>query len=155
MIIVGYQGIGKSTLAAKDDKFISLESSSFYINGKRSKDWYIPYCEIAFDLSKQGFIVFTSSHKVVRGIFRNSFDHMALCYPNESLHDQWINKLQKRYDFTGLDEDYRALQNVKFKFYEDINDLKNEKEFGHIVLTSIDYDLKEEINKYLKNRRTS
>ena len=29
MIIIGYQGIGKSTLANKDDKFIDLESGSF------------------------------------------------------------------------------------------------------------------------------
>ena len=30
MIITGYQGIGKTTLASKNDKIIDLESSSFW-----------------------------------------------------------------------------------------------------------------------------
>ena len=34
MIIIGYQGVGKSTLANKDDKFIDLESSSFWVKGE-------------------------------------------------------------------------------------------------------------------------
>ena len=66
MVIVGYQGIGKSTLAKNRNGFIDLESSNFFVNGERSPDWYIPYCEIALDLSKQGYDVFVSSHKVVR-----------------------------------------------------------------------------------------
>ena len=66
MIVIGYQGIGKSTLANKDLRFIDLESGNFWVDGKRADDWYKPYCQIAEHLSRQGYIVFTSSHEVVR-----------------------------------------------------------------------------------------
>lgn len=58
MIIVGYQGIGKSSLAGRDKKFIDLESGNFWIDGKRADDWYKPYCKIAEHLSQQGYYVF-------------------------------------------------------------------------------------------------
>ena len=41
MVVVGYQGIGKSTLAAKDKDFIDLESGSFFVNGDRSYNLWI------------------------------------------------------------------------------------------------------------------
>ena len=47
MIIIGYQGIGKSTLANNKNGYIDLESSSFWNNGTRIPDWHIYYCRIA------------------------------------------------------------------------------------------------------------
>lgn len=38
MIVIGYQGIGKSTLANKDLRFIDLESGNFWVDGKRADD---------------------------------------------------------------------------------------------------------------------
>lgn len=72
MIIIGYPGIGKSTLAGKDHKFIDLESSNFKIEDERSEDWYKVYCKVAEDLSRQGYIVFVSSHLAVREALRGS-----------------------------------------------------------------------------------
>ena len=72
MIIIGYQGVGKSTLANKDDKFIDLESGSFWINNTdnnskyRYDNWYEMYCNVAEHLSQQGYIVVVASHEVVR-----------------------------------------------------------------------------------------
>lgn len=149
MIVVGYQGIGKSSLAGKDGRFIDLESSCFYINGMRDNQWYIPYCEIAISLSKQGFIVFTSSHEQVRSVFRSCFEHVVVCYPSESLRVGWIDRLEQRYTQTHSVKDYRALENAKLHFCENIIDLKKEKDFGHIVLQSMYYNLEDEINKYL------
>ena len=40
MIIIGYQGIGKSTLAGHNS-VIDLESGNFWNDGKRIDDWYI------------------------------------------------------------------------------------------------------------------
>jgi ABC-type antimicrobial peptide transport system ATPase subunit len=54
MIIIGYQGIGKSTLARKSKGFIDLESSSFYVNGKRPTDWHYYYNRIAEKLMHDG-----------------------------------------------------------------------------------------------------
>ena len=65
MIISGYQGIGKSTLAGKNN-CIDLESGNFWVGRKRSDDWYKIYCNIAVHLSRQGYTVFVSSHEVVR-----------------------------------------------------------------------------------------
>lgn len=70
MIITGYQGIGKSTLARKENNVIDLESASFwnYENGNKTRpdDWYVYYCQVAEHLSKQGYIVFVSCHQQVR-----------------------------------------------------------------------------------------
>ena len=57
MIISGYQGIGKSSLAGSHN-CIDLESGNFWIDGVRDNDWYKPYCKIANHLSEQGYIVF-------------------------------------------------------------------------------------------------
>ena len=48
MIIIGYQGIGKSTLASRyPGHYIDLESSHFNNDlGKKEPGWHIPYCKI-------------------------------------------------------------------------------------------------------------
>ena len=73
MIISGYQGIGKSSLAGKNN-CIDLESGNFWVDGKRADDWYKPYCQIANHLSQQGYTVFVSSHEVVRKELEKSED---------------------------------------------------------------------------------
>lgn len=127
LIIIGYQGIGKSSLAGYNN-CIDLESGNFWIGDKRADDWYIPYCQITIDLANQGFTVFTSSHKVV-------YEYLSTCplpenvgavvvfCPRRSMKDEWIEKLQKRYDRTGLEKDYKALMNAKDRFEENIVEL--------------------------------
>ena len=106
-IIVGYQGIGKSTLAKQGKGYIDLESGNFWVNGKRADDWYIPYCNIAMHLAEQGYTVFTSSHQVVRdqlvSIKTDNVD-LFVCVPSLHLKDEWIKKLEDRYNETGLDK---------------------------------------------------
>ena len=53
MIISGYQGIGKSTLAKNSNKYIDLESGNFWIDGERQENWYKIYCKIAAHLSNK------------------------------------------------------------------------------------------------------
>ena len=36
MIVIGYQGIGKSSLAGRDHKYVDLESGNFWVDGKRA-----------------------------------------------------------------------------------------------------------------------
>ena len=62
MIIVGYPGIGKSTLCQYRDNCIDLESSCF---DKLNKNWYKDYCNVAVDLHKQGNIALVSNHESV------------------------------------------------------------------------------------------
>ena len=119
MIICGYQGIGKSSLAKSclienEIPVIDLESGNFWIDGKRSDDWYKIYANIAVHLSKQGNIVMLSSHKNVRDYLyqMNSGERLATIYPTMELKDRWINKLESRYIFTKKDKDYKALMNA-------------------------------------------
>lgn len=123
MIIIGYQGIGKSTLAGKNN-CIDLESCNFKHNGVRHDDWYIYYGQIADHLSKQGFTVFVSSHEVVRKYLRmHSKEKLMIICPSTALKDAWIEKLRERYEKTKLEKDYNALKNAEDKYEENIADL--------------------------------
>lgn len=141
MIVIGYQGIGKSTLAGKNNKFIDLESGNFWVDGKRADDWYKPYCQIAEHLSQQGYIVFTSSHEVVRKQLENSDEIVAVVYPSAELKNEWIERLEFRYEVSGLDKDYKALMNAKDRFEENIKELSESNIMYKIALIDMKYDL--------------
>jgi ABC-type oligopeptide transport system ATPase subunit len=151
MIVIGYQGIGKSTLASRDIFYIDLESGNFWVDGKRAEDWHKPYCQIAEHLSQQGYIVFTSSHEVVRERLKNSTEAVILVYPAVELKDEWIAKLEKRYQESGLEKDYKALMNAKDRYTENIQELENCDISYKIVLSSTDYDLDEEIYRFVRD----
>lgn len=146
MIVMGYQGIGKSTLAGADNKCIDLESSNFFVDGVRNENWYKIYSQIALNLSKQGFIVFTSTHKVVRDeiIENKGEEDVIIITPNLSLKEQWIEKLKNRYDETGKEKDYKAYIGAKTFYEENINDLMSTEGANAIItITSMDYSLKD------------
>lgn len=149
MIIIGYQGIGKSSLAGKDRKFIDLESSNFLVNGKRATDWYKPYCQIAEHLSKQGYIVFTSCHEEVREQLKNSTEIVVLCYPSPNLKDVWINKLENRHLDDPSDKNYRALYHTIYWFDENIRELSESKFAFKMELKNPDYDLEASIIHFI------
>lgn len=148
MIIIGYSGIGKSSAAGADNGYIDLESSNFWVDGMRPRDWYKYYCEIAFDLSKQGYVVFTSSHKDVRDYFLKNLerDRIVAVFPKKELKDKWIQKLQDRFDVDVCEKNYKALMNAKDKFEKDIEDMSD---WGGEVymIDTIDYDLKDIIKE--------
>ena len=160
MIISGYQGIGKSSLAGKNN-CIDLESGNFWVDGKRADDWYKPYCQIANHLSEQGYIVFVSSHEVVRRELEKSKEPVYVIFPAIDLKDEWIKKLEDRYNNTKLDKDYRALMNAKDRYKENITELmRGNLKFYEI--TRINYQLESIIDyleyksknyKYLKDKR--
>ena len=148
MIIVGYQGIGKSTLAGKNN-CIDLESGNFWVDGKRDEKWYIPYCQIANHLSEQGYTIFTSSHEVVRKELLKSKEHVCVVYPSIVLRDEWINKLRDRYNASGLEKDYKALMNAIDRYEENIKELERSG-FDRFEIISMDYSL-EEIIEDIRN----
>lgn len=149
MIIVGYQGIGKSTLGTTKG-FIDLESSCMRLDtGERPDNWYEYYCNFAEHLSKDGKIVFTSSHKVVRDRFKKSKEKVFLCYPSATLKDGWISRLEERYNQSRLAKDFRAWQNALDCYDQNIFDLESE-DFDKIIITTMDYNLEELINSKLE-----
>lgn len=142
MIVIGYQGIGKSTLAGRGHKYIDLESGNFWVDGKRADDWYKIYCNIAEHLSQQGYIVFVSSHEVVRRRLELSNELVVLIYPQEGLRDAWIDKLNARYKETGLVKDYKALMNAAERYNDNICELAAEENFNaKLVIINMNYDL--------------
>lgn len=139
MIIIGYQGIGKSTLAGRD-KCIDLESSNFWIDGKRAEDWYIPYCKIANHLSEQGYTVFVSSHAVVREELKKYQEKVIVICPCPDLKDEWIKKLEDRYLYTKLDKDYKAWKNAEDRYLENIEEL-TDGSFNWVYINRMTYNL--------------
>lgn len=154
VVIIGYQGIGKSTLANKEDNFIDLESSNFWYYDEETKqkvrwgNWAEIYTNIAMDLAKQDNIVFTSSHQVVRDELAKKDDDVdvliTVCVPNKKLKDEWIKKLKTRYEESGLEKDFKAWKNAEDRYEENINELildANKYGWGIYFINDINYDL--------------
>ena len=142
MIVIGYPGIGKSTLADRDHRYIDLDSNCFYIDGERDSRWFVPYCNIAEDLSRHGYIVFVSSHESVREHLRESSENVVLAYPSIDLRDAWISNLTERYQDTRSDKDRRALLHVNNHYEEEIRNMDTDTRFPYkLCFIDIDYDL--------------
>lgn len=153
-IISGYQGIGKSTLARSGNRYIDLESGNFFVNGVRYEDWYIPYCQIAIHLAEQGYVVFVSSHAVVREHLA-SMPHtvdLFVCFPSYSLKTAWVKKLEDRYKESCLDKDYRAWKNAENQYSENIKELHESKGFSPIIIHDVNYSLSRLIGNALKRQ---
>lgn len=164
MIFVGYQGIGKSTLAKNNVGFIDLESGNFWIPKTeddytntepelvRSEDWYKYYVNIAKHLSDQGKIVFISSHKIVRDELNKRGIKFGVICPALFLKNEWVERLETRFNQTHLEKDFKAWQNGLQMFDENITDLLSEKHTFQIE--DIDYDLEKiivEFEQWLMN----
>lgn len=136
---------------AEDLEWCTFESGNFWVDGKRADDWYKPYCQIAEHLSQQGYIVFTSSHEVVRKQLENSNETVILVFPSVELKDKWIEKLETRYQESGSEKDYKALMNAKDRYTENIQELEASN-IGHkMILKDIEYDLEAALI-HLRNR---
>lgn len=146
-IVVGYQGIGKSSLAGVGNGYIDLESGNFWVDGQRNKDWYIIYCNIANHLAQQGYIVFTSSHEAVRKQLLTYNVRRVVVYPSIEIKSQWIDKLQQRYDNSRLEKDYKALMNAVDRYEDNIKELMSEDGFEHVVIDDMTYILYNLLNK--------
>lgn len=150
MIIIGYQGIGKSSLAGRRNEYIDLESSNFNnVYGEKTEGWHIPYCKVAEDLSKQGYRVFVSCHREVQEYLLGSNAHVLLCYPSVQLEEQWLDKLQRRYEQDPSDKNLAALETAKKYYREHIVALGNSSHRYKLVLKDINYTLDNEIDNIL------
>ena len=150
-IIIGYPGVGKSTICSKDaeHKFIDLESSNFH-DGKEPEKWYCFYAQVAEDLASQGYNVFVSSHyDVVMALKMNvsnpDIEVIAVC-PSLEIESDWLGKLQTRYLESGLEKDRRAYYRARWNYKEDIGGLLD-CGFNVIQIEDINYDLYTLINE--------
>ena len=156
MIIIGYQGIGKSTLASKSKQYIDLESSSFWYtdedgNSSRWPNWYDIYCNIAEHLSQQGYDVFVSSHAPIRKRLQKSNEYVVAICPSIELESEWIDKLHTRYINSCLEKDYKAWKNAVDRYAENIEEILIDCKT--IIIHDMDYDLEKLIDSYKQYRR--
>ena len=147
MIIIGYQGIGKSSVAVDNLSFIDLESSSFWVNGKRADDWYVVYAQIAEHLSKQGYTVFVSSHQVLRDYLKGSAEKVVEIYPSHEIKEDWLRRLKYRLITDPSEKNKRAYEGA-IRYY-DANIDSFEEDRGHYIymeLRTINYKLEDVID---------
>ena len=146
LIVIGYPGIGKSTVVKSSSaKIIDFESSLFYINNKRQSDWYKIYAKQATELAKQGYMVLVSSHKEVRDelakyIPDSAFDVVTIA-PAYHLEKEWIEKLRDRNKADTSPKNFVAYMNAIEHYHEQISDMASDTRFSHIFINSMDYRL--------------
>lgn len=146
MIVVGYQGIGKSTICKDNPRYIDFESSALKMFGRRLPNWELPYCQMAIWLSKQGYVVFTSSHKEVREMLKGCGEYCIAIVPTLELREEWCAKLKRRYEESGLEKDNLAFLNANSRYKENITEIMDDVP-DTFLIDSMDYDLKQIVDK--------
>lgn len=150
MIIVGYPGIGKTTIASKFHDFFDFDSSSMIItedgSNKKPDYWWELYARIAIKLNRD-LNVFVSSHKEVQEeILKQAkeagvMEHVRICYPALELKEQWLKRLKERYEASGLDKDKRAFDYATAHYEENIMAMKKIPGVKHKEIKEMPYDL--------------
>lgn len=145
MIIMGYPGIGKTTVSREDYRFIDLDSGNPLLRGLfPRKNWEHGYCDIAMYLHWQGYFVLVSCHpKVVSNLLARA-EMACICYPDISLKDEWTLRLYNRYMDMRNRATHDAWRRAKDHFEEDVEELGKHK-CHQIILPSMDYNLKRDI----------
>lgn len=149
MIIFGYQGIGKSSLANSPAGalYIDLESSMFRtpMHPERSEDWFQAYGNIVCDLDKQGKFVFSACHQQIRDYIASEKDLKgvvaAICYPSLELREEWLYRLRQRWMDTQLPKDRAALDFAEASYSSSIKTLDKDTDYDHIILNNMNYNL--------------
>lgn len=160
MIIIGYPGVGKSTLAesyVNGDRpngfksVIDLESSLFhggctgdpFRGGREVTNWAYTYCSVAMELSRQGHIVFVSSHADVQRYLRECTEQVRVVYPAIELKQEWLERLRGRYICSWdneKDKNFAAYNRACDHYEDDIEYLKSNG-FELMEITEMHYDL--------------
>lgn len=154
VVIVGYQGIGKSSCAGRGG-CIDLESGNFFVDGERHDDWYVVYCNIAEHLAEQGYTVFVSSHQEVRDeLATRSGLRVVVVTPSERLRDAWINRLDSRYISTHSAKDYRAFMNAVNNYEQNVREMARDTRFEIRVIDDMDYNLMDVVEFIRLGERT-
>lgn len=131
MIIIGFPGIGKSsvTRAYEGDTnttgYIDLESSNFV----KDDNWVKEYCDLAIDLELQGYKVFVSSHKKVREYLvekQDVFSDIVEVFPSKEIRTEWLNKLECRYMKCKTAKNERALNYMRNNFDAAVDEMEND-----------------------------
>ena len=157
MIIIGYPGVGKTSLAGRYNQYIDLESSNWNNPDNTKPDyWWWSYGKVAEDLSRQGYRVFVSCHPSVQKYFEESNEYVMVLYPSLELKEEWIKRVADRYDRDRSMKNLAALNNVELYYDNQIRLLDDSPFENKLKLKDMNYTLDNEIdNVVLKGYTTT
>lgn len=157
LIICGYPGVGKSSIAGWNN-CIDLESSWFSYDKDGNKiypneAWATNYCMLARQLALQGYTVLLSTHQAVintlregKWILNKDGIRVVIFVPRSDMKKAWIERLINRYLESDEDIDFRAF--VGGIQYWDTKMLTiRHSDFPVYCPDSIDYDFRDYILK--------
>ena len=154
MIIIGFPGIGKSsvTRAYNGDTnttgYIDLESSNFV----KDDNWVKEYCNLAIDLDLQGYKVFVSSHKKVREYLaekQDIFPDIMEVFPSKEMRTEWLNRLESRYMKCKTDKNERAFNYMRNNFDDAVDEMEHDAIIHKVRITKENMnDLKKAMSEY-------
>jgi broad-specificity NMP kinase len=140
MIIIGFPGIGKSSVTrayegdANTTGYIDLESSNFV----KDDNWVKEYCDLALDLDLQGYNVFVSSHKNVREYLvekQDIFPYIMVIFPSKEIRTEWLNRLESRYMKCKTDKNERALSYMRNNFDDAVDEMEHDAIVHKVLIT--------------------
>ena len=142
MIIAGWAGIGKTTLAKKYKNCIDLESSAYKwiysdedkknsekLKGDKSRtpnpDYPMNYINAIIDASKKYDVVCVWSHPEHALAYYDQYGiDYVLCYPTKDANAEYTNRMRNR---GNTDEFIKSLNNVYEKRFEEFNNNPHKK----------------------------
>lgn len=157
LIICGYPGVGKSSVAGWNN-CIDLESSWFSHNDKGDRIypdemWCEKYCELAIYLASQGFMVLLSTHQAVINTLRDCqlmLKHyrvkVVIFAPRPGMKKEWTLRLFNRYMDSEEAKDLRAFVGA-IEYWDSKLATIAHSDFPVYSPDSIDYDFREYIFK--------
>ena len=155
MIIIGYPGVGKTSLAGRYNQYIDLESSNWNGPDNTKPDmWWWSYGKVAEDLSRQGYRVFVSCHPSVQKYFEESNEYVMVLYPSLELKENWIKRVADRYDRDRSMKNLAALNNVELYYDNQIRLLDDSPFKNKLVLKDMNYTLDNEIDNFILREYT-
>jgi hypothetical protein len=150
MIVLGYSGIGRTTLCEQHPgfKYVDLDSWPFRADRSDVSLWVKTYVMVATRLSAQGYIVFLDALEPVCDALVNSTEVVLLICPSLELESQWVKKLESRYHDSRSYDDYHAWIDADKNYEAQITKLL---EYENMVacIDSMDYDLSRIIREFL------
>ena len=159
MIIIGFPGIGKSSVTRAYDGetnttgYIDLESSNFI----KDRHWIVEYCDLAIDLELQGYNVFVSSHKGVREYLAErqvAIPDIIEVFPVKDLRPVWIERLRRRYEHCPTLKNENALNYMRNNFDDAVNEMEHDAIIHKVRITKENMnDLEKAISDYWDEHR--
>lgn len=140
LIICGFPGVGKSTIATQNNKIVDHESRKY----EKTIGWERNYINDCKKLLIESKIVLMTTHDSVRKMLKLKDMQYYLVYPDKSLKDEYllryrsrgssqefIESLDKNWDnyLRSMDEDTGCIERVVLKRNEFLKDVKLFKAF--------------------------